>query len=143
MIRRPPRSTLFPYTTLFRSLDLGADAVGAVVVDHELHSRLDARDAVAEVFLPGVEEYAQEVDRLVLRDEGAEVARDPGHRGEPAADLNREALDAVVDDADQRDAVDLGRVAAVGAGRDRDLVLARQVRVVRVAVEELRSLVDQ
>src|SRR5688572_31262899 len=24
MIRRPPRSTLFPYTTLFRSLDLGA-----------------------------------------------------------------------------------------------------------------------
>src|SRR5256885_8266534 len=28
MIRRPPRSTLFPYTTLFRSLfDLGAGAV--------------------------------------------------------------------------------------------------------------------
>src|SRR2546430_5413451 len=26
MIRRPPRSTLFPYTTLFRSRDLGADA---------------------------------------------------------------------------------------------------------------------
>src|SRR5438477_3633991 len=25
MIRRPPRSTLFPYTTLFRSLELGAD----------------------------------------------------------------------------------------------------------------------
>src|SRR3712207_7982474 len=24
MIRRPPRSTLFPYTTLFRSTDLGA-----------------------------------------------------------------------------------------------------------------------
>src|SRR2546422_360892 len=26
MIRRPPRSTLFPYTTLFRSLDAGANA---------------------------------------------------------------------------------------------------------------------
>src|SRR2546425_1768285 len=26
MIRRPPRSTLFPYTTLFRSLELPADA---------------------------------------------------------------------------------------------------------------------
>src|SRR3712207_6915575 len=25
MIRRPPRSTLFPYTTLFRSADLGDD----------------------------------------------------------------------------------------------------------------------
>src|SRR2546430_5567388 len=29
MIRRPPRSTLFPYTTLFRSIGrLGADLVG-------------------------------------------------------------------------------------------------------------------
>src|SRR3989442_6880576 len=27
MIRRPPRSTLFPYTTLFRSWDLPADTV--------------------------------------------------------------------------------------------------------------------
>src|SRR3712207_8514086 len=25
MIRRPPRSTLFPYTTLFRSADLGSE----------------------------------------------------------------------------------------------------------------------
>src|SRR3712207_7001391 len=32
MIRRPPRSTLFPYTTLFRS-DEGAPRVGAVVLD--------------------------------------------------------------------------------------------------------------
>src|SRR5436305_3553847 len=30
MIRRPPRSTLFPYTTLFRSeiIDVGSDCVG-------------------------------------------------------------------------------------------------------------------
>src|SRR2546427_7992098 len=28
MIRRPPRSTLFPYTTLFRSLDEVADDLG-------------------------------------------------------------------------------------------------------------------
>src|SRR2546430_10038490 len=27
MIRRPPRSTLFPYTTLFRSLERGAQAL--------------------------------------------------------------------------------------------------------------------
>src|SRR3712207_8742113 len=29
MIRRPPRSTLFPYTTLFRSEPVGAVAIGA------------------------------------------------------------------------------------------------------------------
>src|SRR2546422_7750521 len=35
MIRRPPRSTLFPYTTLFRSLDVEYDLhqVGADVRD--------------------------------------------------------------------------------------------------------------
>src|SRR2546426_5734018 len=34
MIRRPPRSTLFPYTTLFRSL--------ALLEDEELHLAADA-----------------------------------------------------------------------------------------------------
>src|SRR3712207_9522601 len=38
MIRRPPRSTLFPYTTLFRSSeprrDVGVAALGVVGVDH-------------------------------------------------------------------------------------------------------------
>src|SRR3712207_7966428 len=33
MIRRPPRSTLFPYTTLFRSTR-GVPVVGARVADH-------------------------------------------------------------------------------------------------------------
>src|SRR3712207_9102796 len=30
MIRRPPRSTLFPYTTLFRSIGIGAQHVVAM-----------------------------------------------------------------------------------------------------------------
>src|SRR5262245_64856802 len=34
MIRRPPTSTLFPYTTLFRSRDLRAGAGRAAVVRH-------------------------------------------------------------------------------------------------------------
>src|SRR3712207_7467130 len=38
MIRRPPRSTLFPYTTLFRSADGGAD--GSSVVDAQGEGRL-------------------------------------------------------------------------------------------------------
>src|SRR3712207_9182921 len=43
MIRRPPRSTLFPYTTLFRSLvgDTGEDWFympenGSAVIDHDV-----------------------------------------------------------------------------------------------------------
>src|SRR2546429_6657973 len=35
MIRRPPRSTLFPYTTLFRSLLVGNDE-GAAVIESTL-----------------------------------------------------------------------------------------------------------
>src|SRR3712207_7658648 len=38
MIRRPPRSTLFPYTTLFRSL------VGALVADQVEHVALPVAD---------------------------------------------------------------------------------------------------
>src|SRR3712207_8368632 len=41
MIRRPPRSTLFPYTTLFRSLRVGPDR--DVIDGDELLARLDDR----------------------------------------------------------------------------------------------------
>src|SRR3712207_9365454 len=36
MIRRPPRSTLFPYTTLFRSLARKYDAIGKRVKWHQI-----------------------------------------------------------------------------------------------------------
>src|SRR3712207_7303359 len=38
MIRRPPRSTLFPYTTLFRSAEPGAGE-GGVVEGHAHHDK--------------------------------------------------------------------------------------------------------
>jgi len=41
MIRRPPRSTLFPYTTLFRSNLLVLDA-------HDLHALMERDPRVAE-----------------------------------------------------------------------------------------------
>src|SRR2546422_5968873 len=48
MIRRPPRSTLFPYTTLFRSPHMGG--VGGELIEHRVQ-----RDPVAHVhFGPGV-----------------------------------------------------------------------------------------
>src|SRR2546426_9168464 len=37
MIRRPPRSTLFPYTTLFRSLDAGLQLDEGAVVGEADH----------------------------------------------------------------------------------------------------------
>src|SRR3989442_3376312 len=37
MIRRPPRSTLFPYTTLFRSLVIRHLGEGVLVVDPQFH----------------------------------------------------------------------------------------------------------
>src|SRR3712207_9346805 len=60
MIRRPPRSTLFPYTTLFRSLagavgaddaDLGAgeERQGDVVEDHLVAVRLARTDHRVDV----------------------------------------------------------------------------------------------
>src|SRR5438876_2994120 len=38
MIRRPPRSTLFPYTTLFRSLDVGAETSLAGQIEGQVHA---------------------------------------------------------------------------------------------------------
>src|SRR5256885_17031281 len=43
MIRRPPRSTLFPYTTLFRSRALAPLAVGARSRLHLVHAGSRAR----------------------------------------------------------------------------------------------------
>src|SRR5260370_8449852 len=46
MIRRPPRSTLFPYTTLFRSLSVVLASVVAVATDRFLNRRVaEARGA--------------------------------------------------------------------------------------------------
>src|SRR5437763_8425108 len=44
MIRRPPSSTLFPYTTLFRSARRGVDDLGRALVDEERRgARVHAR----------------------------------------------------------------------------------------------------
>src|SRR2546427_462485 len=60
MTRRPPRSTLFPYTTLFRSLLLGSiyflpgGVVGALAQRARLRSRAD--DAPPRAWRPGARE---------------------------------------------------------------------------------------
>src|SRR2546430_11344412 len=47
MIRRPPRSTLFPYTTLFRSLSVGHARALLAIEDSRVVTNL-AREAVAQ-----------------------------------------------------------------------------------------------
>src|SRR2546428_8907016 len=76
MIRRPPRSTLFPYTTLFRSLPPGADRVrvalsalalaAAVRVVDRVHRQAAHRGPPA---LPAVAAGFADADDLVLRSE--------------------------------------------------------------------------
>src|SRR5437588_1575063 len=58
MLRRPPRSTLFPYTTLFRSLSMAADFVpgsDGVLLDP---ATLGARLTRAGAERGGIEEHA-------------------------------------------------------------------------------------
>src|SRR3712207_8251046 len=51
MIRRPPRSTLFPYTTLFRSVDRVGDEMGGAgrsLHHDQIAGRLDRADPFSE-----------------------------------------------------------------------------------------------
>src|SRR5258708_20053460 len=72
MIRRPPRSTLFPYTTLFRSLDSLTDG-GAVVVEFPYCRDMVRRcewDTIYHEHLSRSEEHTSELqspDHLVCR----------------------------------------------------------------------------
>src|SRR2546429_3210892 len=59
MIRRPPRSTLFPYTTLFRSHDVVRD------VHHNPHVVFDQHDRDPALLID-VENVARDVLFLVL-----------------------------------------------------------------------------
>src|SRR2546425_1852887 len=61
MIRRPPRSTLFPYTTLFRSSG-GADSVALLDLLHALAPELGLKLVVAHV--DRSEEHTSELQSL-------------------------------------------------------------------------------
>src|SRR2546430_12641376 len=65
MIRRPPRSTLFPYTTLFRS---GADAVDGDAVPGDLAGQglAEGDDARSEEHTSELQSQSNLVCRLLL-----------------------------------------------------------------------------
>src|SRR2546430_9223633 len=73
MIRRPPRSTLFPYTTLFRSHAIEQDApfVGVVQPRQQLHQRRLPRPILAH-----------QCDALARLEQEPEMAHGPAVRSE-------------------------------------------------------------
>src|SRR3712207_5029655 len=90
MIRRPPRSTLFPYTTLFRSLRQPGDAgpQRADAADEQLHRHAGRRRVVE-----GVDELL--VDQRVHLDADARRPALAGVAGLPPDLLHQPGTDAV------------------------------------------------
>src|SRR3989441_1724795 len=102
MIRRPPRSTLFPYTTLFRSLRgvVGDGLDGAVAEQARVRGQVRAGASAEQAVERDAGGLARDVPE---RDVDARQRVD---RGPAPADPVQQALDLVVDRGD------LARVAA-------------------------------
>src|SRR3989449_3477724 len=81
MIRRPPRSTLFPYTTLFRSPVRGAAVREVVTIDRRDHDVLEPELAHGPADPLGLQEV------LPARLDGADSAR--AHRPTPVTHPSR------------------------------------------------------
>src|SRR5437016_11775335 len=92
MIRRPPRSTLFPYTTLFRSLHPARPR------DHQPGDAAEAHHPRSEEHTSELQSLTKLVCRLLLEKKKAGHA-EPGRRNLPA---------------DVPEGVDLGGAKAVG-----------------------------
>src|SRR3712207_7142949 len=80
MIRRPPRSTLFPYTTLFRSLR--ALTVNSQIIIYEEDGDLAALTASA------LFESQELVNDALIRTKAYRVAKEPRHGDRKSTRLN-------------------------------------------------------
>src|SRR2546430_13082605 len=94
MIRRPPRSTLFPYTTLFRSAQPGGR--------EDPPSLLQQRTALAAGLLLELDRHAWTRMGVIQAVQGAIRAR----QSVQVSDELREAIDAKVAPGGQRSPVD-------------------------------------
>src|SRR3712207_6858131 len=120
MIRRPPRSTLFPYTTLFRSVDLHRWTEEGVVPDP--HAADVEHDAVE------VEEHP--LAELDVRSVVAEERRLHPHRVAAAAEQRAQDGAARLGVAPARGVQALAQVAGALAPGDQ-LGVVRGVRLAR------------
>src|SRR5258708_28712110 len=75
MIRRPPRSTLFPYTTLFRSQILGA-AIARVPAEEAVAAR---RDVGREIMLGEIHVVVRGDQRDARSEEHTSELQSPDH----------------------------------------------------------------
>src|SRR2546426_10244971 len=68
MIRRPPRSTLFPYTTLFRSLNWDAVDGALTILNHPEGLAIGARHITVSTvgILPSLAKLAQRPEQFRL-----------------------------------------------------------------------------
>src|SRR5260370_12837325 len=95
MIRRPPRSTLFPYTTLFRSIQIDIRPAFAALVqesfeDEMIFNRINRRDpeAITHCAVSGA---ASSLDHdVVFATEIDDVPDDQEIAGEPEFGYQRE-----------------------------------------------------
>src|SRR3712207_8395998 len=72
MIRRPPRSTLFPYTTLFRSFYFYSDKIDAFDSILPILVKNNATNLTSSV-IPLYDEYGKEVDELRSEEHTSEL----------------------------------------------------------------------
>src|SRR3712207_7927537 len=87
MIRRPPRSTLFPYTTLFRSLRLvGAKLLAQLVVEARHAGRSDPARRLHDAVVDDSPDRLT-VDRVVDRPAQRDVVEGFGRSEEHTSEL--------------------------------------------------------
>src|SRR3712207_7401742 len=81
MIRRPPRSTLFPYTTLFRSVERATGHGGATAIERRTRRRLVLAEQRVQ---PDREAERRRIapDRRARLRDGLELLRSEEHTSE-------------------------------------------------------------
>src|SRR5256885_13071715 len=98
MIRRPPRSTLFPYTTLFRSVELiivgrgGGSAEDLAAFNDERVAR-----AIAACRVPVVSAVGHEVDFTIADFVADKRAATPSQAAEIAVPEHGKLVDAIAE----------------------------------------------
>src|SRR2546430_11142301 len=131
MIRRPPRSTLFPYTTLFRSLVVRLAARGVTASVGVCATRLEAVDGRWTGRILGEAMFGEAKARRVRQlahEEGFELGECYAY-GDTAGD--RRMLEAV------------GRPTAVNPGSDLERIARREGWPVVCWTGETKGLVER